>query len=816
MRLMFCIIALTMMAPAGWAKSAKTYIVDLSPMRLDRALTHLARQTHISVDFANQDLHAVRQDEILGLFTREEALAAVLAGTGYSYQNVGGDAYRIIRAPKTAQINPVNPSPVPPVIVAPDYTRDVIIVRATKRAGLAERLPMSLSVMDGEQIEKLQITDTNAVALHTAGMASTNLGPSRNKIFIRGVSDGSFTGRQQATIGAYLDNIRLNYNEPDPFLQLEDIDHVEVLRGPQGSLYGAGSLGGIYRVITNAPDMENYTASISLDTSLTKNGGQNGKVSATINMPLVQGRLALRVTGYADRDAGYIDDVRLNLKNVNETNVFGSRARVLLDLGEHYEVTAGLNFQDVIADDTQYALGTLGAYQRDNFVREPHEDDFLNPYLDIKGRFRWGDFVSSTAFVKRSIDDHADASLAVPRLTSLPVTPSTFVQDRTINMITNETRLVSRLGGPFDWLIGGFVSQRHETFNSSLVIPGSAAVLPGGARDGDLAFSEARRENINEIAVFGEATWHLPYRFDLTGGGRWFHSDARTRSTVDGALGKAPVMTSGLSRDRGFTPKFVLSYQANDSTLLYGQYTQGYRVGGINLNSPDSVFFETDEKEPENRTNFEPDKLVMYEVGGKFTSRDDRLHVDVAAFVFRWNDIQTDQILPDGFTFILNAGYAKSKGVDIDVIFQPFNGLLLDANLSYNDPNLVRPNPFLGAQSNDHLPSIPTFAGGLSAEYSWSAGAGRTWQVSADYAFSGPSQLTFARTDNRNAQTSHIMNVRLGLASDKHWQAALYARNILDEKANTFAFGNAFNFRQNTHLTPPTPFTVGVTLKKEF
>ncbi|PHS28452.1 MAG: hypothetical protein COA84_01310 [Robiginitomaculum sp.] len=802
-------------APASYAQASKTYIIDLPPLSLDRALTRLARQTQISVNFSTFDLKRTKRPAILGLYTLDNALRAILENTDYSFQKLGTGAYRIILAPPPVK-NSSRPTLDLQSTVAP-ITKDIIIVHATKRAGVAARLPMSLSITDSAQLETLQITDTNALALHTAGMSSTNLGPSRNKIFIRGISDGSFTGRQQATIGAYLDNIRLNYNEPDPYLQLDDVDHVEVLRGPQGTLYGAGSLGGLYRVITNNPDTEKYTASINLDTSLTRNGGQNGRISSTINMPLVKGKLALRVTGYLDHAAGYIDDVRLGLKNVNTTNVFGTRARILWNIDDRWSVNAGLNFQDVIASDTQYSLDSLGPYKRANYVREPHEDDYINPYSEIRGRFGWGEFVSSTAFINRSIGDEIDASLGVPVLTALPITPSTFDQGRKINMITNETRLVSRSGGPIDWLVGGLISQRKENFSSTLTIPGSASVLPGGARNGDIAFSEKRHERTNELAAFGEVIWHLPFEIDLTGGLRWFYSDEQTRADIGGALGTAAVMRNGNSRDTGFTPKAVISWQANENVFLYAQRAQGFRVGGINLNSPDSVFFEdgSGDIDEENDQTFEPDKLTMYELGGKFALFDERVQLHISAFTFKWNDIQTDQILPNGFSVILNAGYARSQGVDVDILFSPFEGLTFDANLSFNDPDLVIVNPFLGSQVNDHLPGIATLAGGILAEYSWAAGIERRWVLSADFSHNGRSQLTFARTDNRDAQATNMLNFRMALESPSHWKIGAYVRNILNEKANTFAFGNPFSFRQEVHRTPPVPLTVGISFKRQ-
>jgi len=805
----------------AYAQNNKTYIIDLPPLNLDRTLELLARQLRVSIDYSSIDLRQTRTPAVLGLYSEQNALAAILAKTPFTYEQISIGTYRIILAPKkpVSAIAPRNFDIDFPSAPKPD---DEIIVHATKRPSIMGRLPLSVSMSDGDQLEMLQITDTNALALHTAGMSSTNLGPGRNKIFIRGVSDGSFTGRQQATIGAYLDNIRLNFNEPDPYLQLDDVAHVEVLRGPQGTLYGAGSLGGLYRVVTNSPDLNNYSATLNLDTSFTKSGGQNGRISSTINIPIVENKLGFRITGYASYNDGYIDDVRLGLDNVNVTNVFGTRARILWNLTDQWEVKAGFNFQDVIAKDTQYYQHSVGPFTRANYVQEPYGDDYINPYFDLKGQFWWGEIVTSTAYIHRLIDSQTDASLGVPALTGLPVTASTFTRAREINMISNETRLVSRLGGSLDWLVGSFISKRDENFTSNLDIPGSNAVLPGGSINGDTAFSEKRVANVNELAFFGESILHLPFGIDITGGLRWFYSSENTVSNIGGALGISPTNIRGTSKDSGFTPKAVISYRRNENTLFFTQMTQGYRVGGINLNSPESVFFENDRiaasDTPEDRGEdlFEPDKLTMLEVGGKFSLHDDRLKINVSAFTFYWADIQTDQILPTGFATILNAGYARSKGLEIDLMFKPTPAFSLDMNFSYNDPDLVVTNPFLSSQLNDHLPMIPKFAGGLIAEYRLNTSSGMQWVFSGDYTYTGRSQLTFAQTENRDTDPLNMLNLRVALGYPDSWQTSIYLRNLLDEASNTFAFGNPFSFRAEVLHTPPMPQTIGISFSKKF
>ncbi|MBL4617695.1 MAG: TonB-dependent receptor [Robiginitomaculum sp.] len=816
------ILSILPLVKPAHAQNVKTYIIDLPPLSLDRSLEILARQMRISIDFSSHDLSQTQVSSILGVYRQASGLSVVLEGTGFSFELVSKDVFRIVRATQKTSTSPLALAPNTDLFFNDELT-DEIIVRATKRPSVMGRLPMSVSVSDSDQLEMLQITDTNALALHTTGMSATNLGPGRNKIFIRGVSDGSFTGRQQATIGAYLDNIRLNFNEPDPYLQLDDISHVEVLKGPQGTLYGAGSLGGLYRVVTNVPDLVDYSAILNLDTSFTKRGGQNGRISSTINLPVIENKLGFRITGYGSYDAGYIDDVRLDKQNVNVVNLFGTRIRMLWNVTDQWEAQAGLNFQDVIAEDTQYYLHEVGEFTRENYVQEPYGDDYINTYLDIKGQFGWGEIVTSTAFIHRVIDIQNDASLGVPTLTNLPVTASVFVRAREINMISNETRFVSRLGGDLDWLLGGFLSQRDESFTSSLTIPGSGAVLPGGAIDGDVAFAERRIGRVNELAFFGETTWHLPFDIDVTGGLRWFYSQEETTSRIGGALGTSIVTRKGTSRDTGFTPKAAISYKRDENMMFFAQMSQGYRVGGINLNSPEGVFFEydvniasDDPNDDQNEDLFEPDQLTMFEVGSRFSFRDDSLQVNLSAFSFYWEDIQTDQILPTGFATILNAGYARSKGLEVDVTFQATPNFSLDVNFSYNDPDLVITNPFLSSKVDDHLPMIPKFAGGIIAEYRLTTNSGLQWIFSGDYTYTGRSQLTFAQVDNRDTDPSNMLNLRITLEQPNSWQTAIYVRNVLNEDSNTFAFGNPFSFRTKVLHTPPPPQTIGVLLSKKF
>jgi outer membrane receptor protein involved in Fe transport len=268
-----------------------------------------------------------RSPAVVGTLTLRQALGAVTAGAPCRFEVLDNATVSILPAPP-APAPRVAPPPRPALtpVSEPAKAIESVIVTATKRPTRLGAAPGGVSVVGAERLEDTGAIDTTSISQQAAGFITTNLGAARNKIMLRGLSDGTFTGRTQQTVGTYLDNIPLTYNAPDPDLRLIDVDRVEVLRGPQGALYGGGSLSGVYRIVSRKPVLNEWSGMALVGGAATESGSPSSRLEGVVNLPLVTDRAALRLTAYDDIDGGYVDDVNLRLSNVDRTTRTGGRA----------------------------------------------------------------------------------------------------------------------------------------------------------------------------------------------------------------------------------------------------------------------------------------------------------------------------------------------------------------------------------------------------------------------------------------------------------------------------------------------------------
>ena len=777
---------------------------DISARPLAAALNDFARQADISISHSALSFGDRRSRDLIGYYTLEDGLTRLLEATGFSYRVLDPQTIRITR-----RIAPTAPSPKTAAALVRRPQIEEITVTTTKRAGMVQSLPYSIAAATGAQLEALGAQGSNDVALRIAGVTVTNLGLGRNKVILRGLSDGPFTGRTQSTVGLYLDDVRITYNLPDPGIRLFDVERVEVLRGPQGTLYGAGSLGGIYRIVTNKPVLDGVAASAFTSMASTRGGGLSREGRAMLNIPVIKGVLGLRAVGYVQREAGYIDDIRLGLNNVNKTTVRGGRLGALWRLSDVWSVTGTVMAQTIAADDTQYYDAALGPLKRANFLREPYHNSFLQAALTVNGDFSWANLVSSTAYIHHRIHNIFDATLAVPVITGLPAVTSPFSEDRYVKALVHETRLVSADGGRFDWLVGIFVAHREEVFDASLNIPGSGTALGLGASD--VVFFEFRDSIINEAALFGEATWFLTERLSITGGARWFYSENKLSSLKGTNIDEIQAQADGRRSRARVTPKVVLGFQANRDILIYGQLSEGYRVGGINLSAPAVRDGGGSGDDEGNAISFPSDTLLNFELGVKSRFFGRRLIINAAAYYILWNKIQSDQLRPDGFRFVLTAGDARITGLELDVRFRQSRHLTVRGNLSWNASRLTKINPALGTKVDNRLPNVPLFSAGLSMQYAMRLADGFDGSLSADYAYVGASSLLFDKNNSPRMGGYSLANIRFGLRHGS-WRATVSVENIGNAQADSFSFGNPFSLNTIRQVTPLRPRTIGVSL----
>ncbi len=801
-----------------FAQTNKVYNLEIPTQSLDKALKDIAQQTGISVSFSRRALKHLYTSPLSGSYNLDEAFEHVLTDSLYTYEFLGETTVRIVARSIPPQETAISmPSPqaiqrdlrlpqMPTRPAKPNTSRDEIIVTAIKRdkGQLLQKAPYGAAVFDGQIISDIDLTETSTLAGQIAGLEMTNLGPSRNKISIRGISDGAFNGRLQSTVGVYLGNTPINFNAPYPELPLVDVKSVNVLRGPQGSLYGTGSLGGILAIEKNQPDTTDSYGWIEGGLSFTQDGGTNHQQRAMLNLA-IGSDLALRASGYHHKQEGYVDDIRRSLKNINDNQTLGGRAALLWEISPDWSIDAGFDYQDTDTSDMQYSLDSLDDYQQASYIAQPHDDDFYHRFVNIQGELNWGEITSSTSWMTRNIEDVFDASMSLPVNLSQPISPTSFTETRRLTLFSHESRISAQLTDWIDVLGGVYYAQNDEHYD------GVFDVLDDNSEP---VFIDSRDDDARQFAIFGEADIELSEDISIVAGGRWFDSKLKTETEIDTFSGTATV-AEGSNKESEFLPKLAISYAPSGDVFLYGQLSSGYRVGGLNIDSAQQSFDDDDDDEI--LSDFEADKLWMYELGAKTDWLDNQLRINIAAFFIDWKNVQSEQILASGFSTILNAGNAKNKGVEVDLTYRPNDSFTLQLNGAFNDPDLTATNLLFASDAEAHLPRIPKLSGGFWLRYEQPSFLGSNWKStwSANYAYTGRSQLTFVTNDNRRQGRNHQLNGNLVLENG-NWRARIFVDNILSDDSNTFAYGNPFAFRQQEQITPVRPTTIGVVLRSEF
>ncbi|MGE3335307.1 MAG: TonB-dependent receptor [Rhodospirillaceae bacterium] len=782
------------LAPQAWAASKR---FDIPAQPLSEALIDFAIQADVSIGLGDAKIGARRTSAFQRTATAEEALAALLEGTGFGFRKIDERSFVVVSAPSAAA----------PAKIEGDGLTEEIVVTARKRSEVLARTPFSVAAVE--------VTE-RAPALHglegitslVAGLASTNQGPGRNKYFIRGMSDGAFSGQTENAVGLYLDDTRITFNTPDPNLQLVDIARIEVVRGPEGTLYGAGAIGGLIRIITNPPEIDRTVFKGAVGVAATNGGALSTRVETTANLPLIEGRLAVRLTGYAHRDGGYIDDTALGRSNVNGAGIYGIRASFGVVPSDRWSIEAGAVLQGIGARDTQYYDGAMARYTRDIRVREPHDNDFRRLHVRAAASFDNFRFESSTAWLRQSIASTFDASAAVAQFTAAPSQSALYRERARHTTLIHESRVISNTAGRFDWLAGVFASHRDQLTDSVLTaldLPATSAQL----------YTSRRYDNGDELAAFGEFSYRFTPATTATVGMRWFRGGLDTDASASG--GNGPLAPNAIGRNvrTGFTPKVVVSHNLDEAVLLYAQAAEGYRLGGINVDAPlpagaPPTGDEGEEDASLTVTNFKSDTLWNFEIGGKATLWDGAAAVNAAAFSAVWRNIQTDQIATNGLPYTANVGTAHIRGLEVEATVHPSQPWTLTGNLTWSSPELTTLAPASSSAHNDHLPSAPRFSAGASLQYAFALPDGVGAEAGVSYAYVSRSHLNFGAAANLEMGNTHLADARLRFTRGR-FGALLYVDNLANTGANTFAFGNAFSFARMRQVTPPRPRTVGLT-----
>lgn len=767
--------------------------------RVETALLDLALQGRVSL---GGDLSACQGNTatLSGVMTLDRALSRLLAGSGCSYSVSTSGAVIIRRAERVRPPAPAAPAPRPtPAPVALDSAElSDVVVTAERRPDSPQSAAVPVTAVSGEQISRAGAGDAHDLSTLIAGMTVTNLGSGRNKILLRGMSDGAFTGQTQSTVGLYLNLVPITYSAPDPDLKLIDIDRVEVLRGPQGALYGTGPIGGVVRIVTRRPDTLASGFDLSATRSVTKGGGANTDYSAVVNLPLPRNLGAVRAVLYEESFDGYIDDVSLSLRQVNASSRRGGRVAATFQIAPGWTSTVGYVHQSIDTEDTHYVYRTLGGLRRANLVREPHANNFNQTSINLRGRGEWGRFDGSIAYLDHAFSSRYDASTALPQFGSNGRIGA-LDEAKAIDLVVGEATFRSQSSNGLEWLVGGFFSTSRTRADTRLQSLWPIAWTP---------YAEVRDDGLEEAAVFGEVSYDLTPSLTLTAGGRVYVFNNDTVSDVAFRTGERHF--EGQRHTTGFSPKLGLNYQVRDHVSLYALISQGHRAGGFNTAGPQSQTFAGGPANPSRE--YAGDTLWNYEVGAKALLWDGKVQARVAAFAADWRNIQSDQFLRSGLAYAVNVGDGDNRGIEIEANWKPTTDLEIRANALLADPRITHPSAAFNSRGDAGLPGVPSVSANVNVAWRKPVGWGLTGFVDGSVAYVGDSRLTFD-AERRYRMGDYVTGrVSTGFEADR-WAVIAFVENPFNVASNTFSFGDPFRLPEALATTPLRPRTVGITLR---
>lgn len=767
----------------GAASSADAAPFDIAAGPLGSVAAAIGARAGITITVTEPELAARRSQGVHGNLPVRLAITQALRGTGAQaifYDNV---TVRIVRKGNSA-VRP--PKPAVDILRTPPPPSPSIIVTASKQSLTLADYPGSIHIIEPEE----QWTARNAArgsaafAELTPALSSTNLGRGRNKIYVRGIADSSFNGQTQSTVGQYLGDARLNYNAPDPDLNLYDLKRIEVLAGPQGTLYGAGSLGGVVRLVPSLPDPKDAYGTASLGVSTTVSGGIGVDGAAMFNLPVGQ-RSAVRGILYATSDGGYIDDPARGLRDINKDRSAGGRLALRREGIGDWTLDVGVVIQNIDSTDSQYTIRGGPPLSRRSAFAQPARNDYHLGYVVGRRNSGGHELVTATSIVHHILQSAYDATG-----TDGTTAPRLLDELNRFTFIAHETRLA---GGQerAPWVAGFSGIYNISTLSRSLGSPDDPQHLPG-------------IRNIRfEASFFGQKSVPIGSSLIASAGGRL---------TVARSLGQLVSEAAAGSRQASETRVHVagdaaLTWRLAPRLSAYTHYQQGFRPGGFAVSAEDPTT---------GGTEFAADDLTQLEVGVRWRNiENDRFSVRAAIFMVDWEQIQADIVDETGLTNTANIGNGRIEGFDWEVQWRVTPDIRLSASAFQNQSYLYNAAPGFSASPRKTLPNVPR--DGIRSAVEWRRASG------SDALFSGSMSLRYVGKSflgpaplldiPQGQYFTGDITFRLDLA---RFGLSLDVRNVGNTRGNSFAFGNPFGVAARDQLTPLRPRTVRLGLDMRF
>lgn len=819
------------MAAPAHAASATRFAIPAG-LPLERALTAFSAQSDRDILFQPALVAGLKSRRVSGRLDPDVALSQLLKGTGLTWRSFQG---RVLIERMEKVEAPVQP-PAPP---EQPSDLDGVVITALRRPTVDQLTPMSVRALTESELTRAGIVTFERATTTTPGLVATATGVGRNRLTLRGVY-----GSGEATTALYYDDVPVtgasgttaDPGSSFPELVLADVNRVELLRGPQGTLHGASAMGGALKVMFNRPDLHDASGSVEAEGS-TSAGRLGQAATVVLNQPLAAGLVGLRLTAYHRTEPAFIDNSRLGLSAVNDSRVNGVRlgigARPLDGLTLNFMITR----QEEELDDTSAWTPSGGSYVSTNYGRLPFESnvtfavgsaDWRLPGVSLSAMaaaYRWDSHrrseYSGVLLAERTSEAGCRRYFALAYSASCSIDQmsrwTSYVDSRAPGLLTQPVDMESRVfemratsdgQGFIGWTLGLFGESREDSIDSQVVVLNPSTGLPVASA----GFTGRRLvdSRFQQRAAYGELIIGADRDTSFTVGARRFDYKRTTvgrtlivnviSNTAEGNFDKS-------ASEKGWSLKFVGSHRLNARVLAYAQASQGFRPGGIN----------TVPSLSENLAAYRADSLWNYELGLKGTWLDGRLTANGAVYRIDWRDMQYTAASPNGaFSFLANIGRARINGAEADVTFDPRGPWRTGFNLAYADAVLTEDQESAVAvglgSAGDRLPVVPKIAAGIWVEHERPLTNKLDLLLRADATHTGRSHSAFASSSADDTRLGGVMLIGMrAVAQAERWNIGAYVENLLNDDAPSFA-----STGRQPQVYGPRPRRVGVTLGYSF
>lgn len=731
------------------------------------------------------------------LFGSAAGLTLALAGQGF------------------AQTAP-EPAPVAPA----DET--VVIVTANKKSENLQKVPQAVNVVGQMQLTQFHATQLTDIAAYVPGLQVDSQGtPGKTQISIRGLAPIG----DNATAAIYIDETPIgtssfHNNGASEGLDLlpYDIQRIEVLKGPQGTLYGANALGGLVKYVTTMPSLKHTEIDLGVDVSSVSHAADAGTgFRARIDTPLIPDRLGF-IASYAEANSpGFIDNARTGEEDQNDSKQKSGRLAFLWQASDDVRVRLGYLYSNTHADgNASVAMDAskpiYGDLTDDNYTANTF-DKVLNYYtFDINWDLNWANFVSATSFSRqksKAVYDQTHIYQSITGLFGEPDDIISFPKPLGLSRFSQELRLSSKQGVKLEWQIGAYYNEEEGSNRQDLLVTNA----DGSPNTTLMPFFIAELPTTyQETAIFGNVDYHFTDRFDLGAGARFSRNNQTYRQFLDGNLvpllglptGFSPL---GKSAEGVWTYALSPKFQINRNLMTYARISSGYQPGGPNVALPGVPAFVNSST------------ITSYEIGLKSQLLDRRATLNVALFSLDWQKIQVLAQSSGGVGYTMNGGTARSQGFEADGNFRASDKLSFTASVAYTDAYITEDIPSLGGVKGDALPFIPKWSGSVRADYNftvsshWDGHVGGGVRLVDDRKSPGVNQLASLDTPGYAA-----LDVNADISNGKY-TIRLFAKNLTDTRAylskysvNDGLTGDFYEYE----AVPIQPRTIGIALDAKF